>query len=83
MAPRGRSQLLFTLLLLTVLCLWTLPAMAQQVPPAPPTPPAGISVAPAAKIDRGDNAWMLMSAALVLMMTAPGLALFYGGMVGA
>ncbi|MEQ1946358.1 MAG: ammonium transporter [Bryobacteraceae bacterium] len=29
----------------------------------------------------GDNAWMLMSAALVLMMTAPGLALFYGGLV--
>src|SRR5438876_4799385 len=30
----------------------------------------------------GDNAWMLMSAALVLMMTGPGLALFYGGLVG-
>jgi Amt family ammonium transporter len=29
----------------------------------------------------GDNAWMLTSAALVLMMTAPGLALFYGGLV--
>ena len=29
----------------------------------------------------GDNAWMLVSSALVLMMTAPGLALFYGGMV--
>lgn len=29
----------------------------------------------------GDNAWMLMSAALVLMMTCPGLALFYGGLV--
>ena len=29
----------------------------------------------------GDNAWMLTSAALVLMMTGPGLALFYGGMV--
>jgi len=29
----------------------------------------------------GDNAWMLMSAALVLMMTGPGLALFYGGLV--
>src|SRR5678816_4445949 len=31
--------------------------------------------------DRGDTAWMLTSAALVLMMTAPGLALFYGGLV--
>ncbi|MFM7737278.1 MAG: ammonium transporter [Alphaproteobacteria bacterium] len=35
----------------------------------------------AAKIDTGDTAWMLVSAALVLMMTAPGLALFYGGLV--
>ncbi len=34
-----------------------------------------------AKIDTGDTAWMLTSAALVLMMTAPGLALFYGGLV--
>jgi Amt family ammonium transporter len=33
------------------------------------------------KIDTGDTAWMLTSTALVLMMTVPGLALFYGGMV--
>jgi len=33
------------------------------------------------KIDSGDTAWMLTSTALVLMMTVPGLALFYGGMV--
>jgi Amt family ammonium transporter len=32
-------------------------------------------------LDRGDTAWMLTSTALVLMMTIPGLALFYGGMV--
>ncbi len=32
-------------------------------------------------INSGDNAWMLTSAALVLMMTGPGLALFYGGLV--
>ena len=37
--------------------------------------------APAAKIDSGDNAWLLASSALVLMMTAPGLILFYGGLV--
>ncbi|MGC2414593.1 MAG: ammonium transporter [Stellaceae bacterium] len=40
--------------------------------------------APAAagpKLDSGDTAWMLTSTALVLMMTIPGLALFYGGMV--
>ncbi len=35
----------------------------------------------AAKIDSGDTAWMMTAAALVLMMTAPGLALFYGGLV--
>ena len=33
------------------------------------------------KIDTGDTAWMLMSSALVLMMTIPGLFLFYGGLV--
>ena len=33
------------------------------------------------KIDSGDTAWMLTSTALVLMITVPGLALFYGGMV--
>ncbi len=38
-----------------------------------PTPPVAISA--------GDTAWVLTSAALVLAMTAPGLALFYGGMV--
>jgi Amt family ammonium transporter len=32
-------------------------------------------------IDRGDTAWVLMCSALVLLMTMPGLALFYGGMV--
>ncbi len=35
----------------------------------------------AAAQSAGDNAWMLMSSALVLMMTGPGLALFYGGLV--
>ena len=45
---------------------------------------SGAAAAPTpapSKIDRGDTAWMLTSTALVLMMTAPGLALFYGGMV--
>jgi ammonium transporter, Amt family len=37
--------------------------------------------AEAARIDTGDTAWVLLSSALVLMMTAPGLALFYGGLV--
>jgi len=57
----------------------------QEAPKVTP-PAAALSAAPAAtaspKIDTGDTAWMLMSAALVLLMT-PGLALFYGGMVRA
>jgi Amt family ammonium transporter len=39
------------------------------------------AAAPAAAINNGDNAWLLASSALVLMMTAPGLILFYGGLV--
>ncbi|AFC86413.1 ammonium transporter [Frateuria aurantia] len=38
---------------------------------------------PAAALDHGDTAWMLTSSMLVLLMTIPGLALFYGGMVRA
>jgi Amt family ammonium transporter len=45
---------------------------------APQTP---ASASPLAAINNGDNAWLLASAALVLMMTAPGLILFYGGLV--
>ncbi|MCP4512140.1 MAG: ammonium transporter, partial [Fuerstiella sp.] len=37
--------------------------------------------APESDYDKGDIAWMLVSIALVLMMTCPGLALFYGGLV--
>ena len=36
---------------------------------------------PALTVNNGDNAWVLVSSALVLMMTAPGLILFYGGLV--
>ena len=39
------------------------------------------SVTPIVTINNGDNAWLLVSSALVLMMTAPGLILFYGGLV--
>jgi Amt family ammonium transporter len=41
----------------------------------------GGALAQEATLDTGDTAWMLTSTALVLMMTVPGLALFYGGMV--
>jgi len=46
-----------------------------------PTMPQPVSTAAPPQIDSGDTAWLLMSSALVLLMTAPGLALFYGGMV--
>jgi len=46
-----------------------------QATPAAPAPPA------AAKADTGDTAWLIVATALVMLMT-PGLAFFYGGMVG-
>jgi Amt family ammonium transporter len=46
------------------------PALAQEAAKAPPPTP-----------NKGDTAWMLTSSALVLLMTVPGLALFYGGLV--
>src|SRR2546430_16237017 len=42
---------------------------------------AKVEAATTAAQSSGDNAWMLVSTALVLMMTGPGLALFYGGLV--
>ncbi len=53
---------------------------AQAGTPAAPAPSEPQIVA-ADKISAGDTAWMLTSTALVLLMTVPGLALFYGGMV--
>ncbi|HEV8256412.1 MAG TPA: ammonium transporter [Casimicrobiaceae bacterium] len=52
-------------------------AAAPAAAPAPDTP----QLVAADKISSGDTAWMLSSTALVLLMTIPGLALFYGGMV--
>ncbi|HVJ85308.1 MAG TPA: ammonium transporter [Caulifigura sp.] len=46
------------------------PAPAETAAPAAPAP-----------LDTGNTAWILVSSALVLMMTAPGLAMFYGGLV--
>ncbi len=42
---------------------------------------AAPAAAPAPTFNKGDNAWMLTSTVLVLLMTIPGLALFYGGLV--
>ena len=56
-------------------------AAAPAAPAAAPAAPTAPFMSDVAKISSGDNAWMLTSTALVLMMTIPGLALFYGGMV--
>jgi Amt family ammonium transporter len=55
-----------TIITISVLGLSTAPALAETVPPT---------------IDAGDTAWMIAATGLVLMMTIPGLALFYCGMV--
>ena len=74
-----------TKLLLLTLFLGT-PAFAlAQTPsasaPATQTQIAALQQAVQQAQSAGDNAWMLVSAALVLLMTGPGLALFYGGLV--
>ena len=56
-------------------------ALAQSAPPSVDTRIANLETAVKSAQSAGDNAWMLVSAALVLMMTGPGLALFYGGLV--
>jgi Amt family ammonium transporter len=69
----GLSALLFALLL-------ALPAFADDAAPAAAAAAAAAPAGPP-KLDSGDTAWMLSSTALVLLMTVPGLALFYAGMV--
>jgi Amt family ammonium transporter len=59
----------------------TAPAPAAEAAPAAPAPEAGKIKAPEVTVNKGDTAWMLISTALVLVMTIPGLALFYGGLV--
>ena len=51
---------------------------AEQEIPAQPPPPEVMAEEPTA--DTGDTAWMIVATALVMLMTLPGLALFYGGL---
>src|SRR3990172_8937961 len=88
-----KSGLVGVLLLLVAFALF--PGFSQaQEEAVPPPEAAGAQeetmaaeaapveeAAPPPKIDTGDTAWVLTSSALVLAMTAPGLVLFYGGMV--
>jgi len=57
-------------------------AVAVEAPavPAAEAASAPAAEAPAPKLDTGDTAWMLTSTMLVILMTIPGLALFYGGL---
>src|SRR3954451_8321254 len=57
------------------------PALLAQSTPDPQARIAALETAVKNAQSAGDNAWMLVSSALVLMMTGPGLALFYGGLV--
>jgi len=66
----GKIAWLGRLAALAALGLSAAPAFAQAAAAAAPPVP-----------DKGDTAWMLTSSALVLMMSVPGLALFYGGLV--
>src|SRR5437867_6591013 len=70
------SLLLFLLLPATAFC-----QSGSQPPPTIEAKLAALEAAAKSAQSAGDNAWMLTSAALVLMMTGPGLALFYGGLV--
>src|SRR5437016_1316699 len=54
---------------------------AEPAAPEPPVPPCDPKMLISCSPNSGDTAWMLTSMAIVLMMTIPGLALFYGGMV--
>jgi len=84
---------LFTIFALLGAVGWCAPLMAQDKPAAPAAAPAApapaaapaaapsATPAPAPTPNKGDVAWMLTSTALVLMMSVPALALFYGGLV--
>src|SRR5947209_2076030 len=65
---------LFTLLMFST-------AAMAQAPQSVDARLAALDAAVKSAQSAGDNAWMLTSAALVLLMTGPGLALFYGGLV--
>ncbi len=73
---RGRPCWALPFLFLFLPCL----GWSTEVSPASATEQA-IAQPPPSQVNTGDTAWLLVSAALVLMMTTPGLALFYGGLV--
>src|SRR5207248_5381325 len=72
----GVSRCVWSLLLLVAL-----PLLASAQAPGVEERLSKVEGAVVSAQSAGDNAWMLVCAALVLMMTGPGLALFYGGLV--
>ncbi len=68
----------FLLLILSAIMLPTLTMAEAAAAPALATVSA--TPAPAPRIDTGDTAWMIVATALVMLMSIPGLALFYGGL---
>ena len=62
---------------------FTLSARAQEATEAAAEAVTEAAVAVTATVDKGDTTWMLISTVLVIAMTIPGLALFYGGLVRA
>ena len=82
----------FTAIILLLLVLFSNIALAEEVVTTPPTPlaaeqatpaqpaPEAVAVPEPPKIDTGDTAWMIVATAFVMLMTLPGLALFYGGL---
>ena len=87
------KRLIFLLIFVFATGLFATPGIAQSEPqPAVAVQSAAAAASDSGRIQKlekevadaqsaGDNAWMLVCAALVLMMTGPGLALFYGGLV--
>ncbi|UCH54409.1 MAG: ammonium transporter, partial [Pseudomonadota bacterium] len=73
--------------LLAALLLSAAPVLVSAEQPAKPAEAAAAAQAPAPAAapapvpDKGDTTWMMVSTILVILMTIPGLALFYGGMV--
>jgi len=78
-----RKQLRLSFKVLTVLSIpgYSITVLGQTANQSLENRLAKIESATSAAQSAGDNAWMLVAAALVLMMTGPGLALFYGGLV--
>ncbi|MEN2986318.1 MAG: ammonium transporter [Thermodesulfovibrionaceae bacterium] len=72
-----KKVIVISLIILMLLRLSTNIVFAEAETPAQPD--AG-QVQPQPKLDTGDTAWMIVATALVMLMTVPGLALFYGGL---